>query len=305
MTKGGKKGSSSKTNGKSTVKDDFRILKTMLRKTLTELSLDLRTNDESNVSNLIKDNLDIKSDTELLDAIQDTNSELFKSIPTDILAKDPAGQKYLQILSIVQPAFRVKKQKKVKEQFQPLDAPNEEKLSKDKLENMSKHLENMLVEDENTNEIVKLTKDIMKDFNLENKNKEDFNMASMMKMMGNIKTYVDEKMTSGELDKEKLATQTMHMLGKLKQSKEFDEISKSLPGVSPEMLNNPALANLMNNPETLTGMANMMSGEGGLDMGNLMNMMGPLKDVLGGPSTEEAHEADKLADDLLARFDVD
>ncbi len=288
----------SKKNSSSS-SSDFKLIKSIMRKTLGEMANDLTSVAPVEANNLLRI-LSMKTDTELLTELQNVESELYKSIPTDILSKDVAGLKYLRALAIVQPLFNKIKEHKMKEdkksddkvKNQQENIKNTETLNKLSDEEMLKaheKLVDMVGKDEDGKEMLNLTKDIMKELKLEDRAMDKMDMKDMIEIMGKAKNYVENKVKTGELDFNKLQKQTMSMLSNMQNTNEFKQMNEMAQGI----LSNTG------NKEGLPDMSNLSS------MMGMMNSLGPLGEMFGaagGEKTVEQKQAEEEADKMLAEL---
>lgn len=166
----------------------------LVRKTINELVLDICMFDglKAKAVELASRGM---SETELVTALKDDTSPLFKSLPLSELSKSENGSKYLQVLSIIQPKV--------------LELP---KVSSSSID-VSSVIE---VTDENRT-LVNLANEIFQGMDLP-QNPQDLDIMSLI---NSVSQQIEKKVNAGELDMSALEGQANSMLDSIKNKPEF------------------------------------------------------------------------------------
>lgn len=169
----------------------------LVRKTINELVLDICTFDGLKAKSVELASRGF-SEAELITALQDETSPLFKSLPLSELSKSENGSKYLQVLSIIQPKV--------------LEAPVPAAKSFD--------LSNIIEVTDDNRDMMNIADEIFQGLDL-SQNPEDFDMASFMT---NVSQQIQKKISSGEIDMAALEGQANSMLDSIKNKPEFSSV---------------------------------------------------------------------------------
>lgn len=224
----------------------------MVKKTMAELVKDLSSIDGS-LALKLDNTLKTMKAKDVTVALQDTDSDLYKNIPVDMLRKSPQGKQYLELLAVIQPAIGERIQ-----QGEESDRQEAEKAAEVLRELDKTALETTLVHDdgESSNEttppnnpfaslfaanednkmLMDLANEISNAVNYEPSsgipNTEDF-----MDLMTRVSDSLQERIDSGQLDINALET----------QARGFMERMQSVPEV----------ANMMQNPQFIQMLSGM------------------------------------------------
>lgn len=225
----------------------------LVSKTVKEMTSDL-ANIDSTKSDHLKSITNGLSNRRIVKRLANPESELCKAIPVDLLEKDVAGKKYLDILCMIQP--------KLKHPQQPLPQSDTElnklsssmQLSQPKDDFMKMFGETM------DPELLNLANMVRQDLNMDEGEIKDLvqemDVGKMMDLFNKVRTNMETKIENGEINVDKLQTQTMDFVSKLKNAPEFDKVLNDNPGLS--MMMNAGQASPLSSLSSLTEFAGMM-----------------------------------------------
>ena len=221
---------SSKGNKQKQNDTQMEMFKDIMVKTLQELTTDIEgiTDLSNDVKQSLRSLVDGPSDV-VMQELQNPESKLVKEyIPKDCLQKDPAGIKYLQLLSMLQPALKPELPPVVS---MPLTAPKKPKHKKKKnvaasgTPNIADFLGGA------DNDLARLAQSAMADLRLDQKLSENSGIGDMISVMSEVSDYIKTKMEQGELDAAKLQDQATGMCEKMKSSPEFKKAMEANPSL--------------------------------------------------------------------------
>jgi len=208
------------------------------------------------------------SNNKIARRLQDANSELCKAIPKDVLQKDAAGRRYLDVFGMIQPTLRPEKVAKSTESETRLTS------NMQLIPNLPSGVEG----DANVSEFVKmfsknmdkdllrLAENVRKDIDMSEADLHDMmksmDIGKMMSVFSKMGTSMQKEVEKGNVDLEKLHSQAMSFVDNVKETPEFNKMVEE----------NPMLANMMKNGGDPGAIQNAMS---------VMQMMGGLGDVSG------------------------
>ena len=206
---------------------------------------------------------------QLLRELRDETSPLCKGIVKSCSSLGPTGARYLSVFTMIQPALTPKvcvPSNVVKEQLPPVPAPaprvNNKKLkgkgkgkgkNKDKTKNNvnatsstaaaaspAETVQQLLGDTKDKELLVSLADSIFKDLELDEHANQNMSMQDMMVLMSRVGGVVQDKVSSGDIDMEKLQEQAMSFCNQIQHNPEMQNILTS----------NPLLAGLQGNLQT-------------------------------------------------------
>lgn len=235
-----------------TVDHQAKMFEDIVAKTLQEMIVDVSHIDiqkSEHLANCIKD----LSNHKIARHLQNATSDLCKAIPKDILDKDASGKKYLEILSMIQPTLKpnpIAVQPSVQE---VLLQPAELQLRNTPVEGMPSGLEDVMkgVMDK---DLLDLAESVRKDLNVNEeevgKAFQEMNMDKIMDIYEKAASVIKSKLGSGQIDVERLKSQTMNFVDKMKDTKEFKDVLQENPSIS-MMMNAGMMSTMMNGGESM------------------------------------------------------
>ena len=226
--------------------------KHIIQKLLTEMTVDLSSIDgagSAKIAKLFKN----KSEKELKSDLLDTTSELSQAIimQKKNLQQDSGGQKYLTILGVINPEFTIIElgdSETVHYSEDPSDPEIPVQLTKGKEASTSQDMmNNPLLEGlfKGKNSILmELAKNVVKDLSLDtllaDANGGDgsgmgglggLDMTKMMGLISTVGSYVQDKVSNGELNITELESEASSFCTGLQDSEEFKGVMESNPEI--------------------------------------------------------------------------
>jgi len=233
----------------------------IVAKTIRELVTDLKRNKVVSVAVIgteIENMIVGKSDSEITRLIHKRNSDLCKCIPKDILANDPSGRRYLEILSMIQPNLKpggdnVNGKGVTETSSLPTETsslPNAMQISHDATSTSNdgaKHVsdDDMLAKFKSTfgnvmppelfNFVQILGEDLKCEQNEFVEALQSMDMTKLMSLFGNVKDKIEKSMSSGEIDTNVVQTQAVKLLENMRESEQFTEAMEQMKSHSPQL----------------------------------------------------------------------
>lgn len=187
--------------------------KTLVHKTLKDLIVDLRTNGNEPEAVAIEGVITGSTKNEIFQYLKNSESELFKVIPVELLSSSESGKKYLQILSMFNNDLK---------RSEPEQALHPE---------LPSNLRDILTSNDNNSELMSLAQELMSDPNLTNElqSLQTMDMSGMMNLFQTVGAFMQTKTESGQLDLDRLSTQANDMFAQIRTAPEIQQIFESNP----------------------------------------------------------------------------
>jgi len=245
----------------------------MLGNTVRELCTDLKKIDADKGSALetVVSGLD---NHKVVKRLAKSDSDLCRCIPVELLENDASGRKYLDILSTIQPLLKPKSVPIETNAIVATTANVVPSVVKE-IDEYTKSKEFMKMFNSSMDaELLDLADSVRKDINLNEQEIHemvaDMDMTKMMGLIGKISSTMNEKVQKGEIDVDKMQSQAMSFVEKIKENPEF---SKTLQ-------ENPSLSMMMNGTSSLGALGSLgsLGSMGGFDLSDMAKMFSPQKD---------------------------